>query len=116
MELFQIVDLKPECFEEYRSAHESVPVESELQEVGLHKIRVLHWTPLDNSSPIRLVMTGLWSATMDGETFEQAMERYMSLPGVAQWEAWMDKLKVPLPGCAGPNWQICSELYRTPGS
>ena len=120
MEICQIVDLKSDSFEEYREAHLNVPVESELESVGLRKIRVHFWSPPEpasiHSSPIRLVMTAEWEPTILNETFEEAMERYMTLPGVAEWEAWMDRLKVPLPGCDGPQWKRCQTLYKTPGS
>lgn len=116
MELCQVVDLQPECFEEYRDAHLKVPVEKELESVGLGKIRVYCWGPSGNcNGPIRLVMTAVWTPTIE-ETFEQAMERYMTLPGVADWEAWMDTLKVALPGCDRPQWKRCETLYKTPGT
>jgi hypothetical protein len=116
MELCQIVDLKPECFEEYNSAHQAVPVEAELKEVGLGHIRVHFWKSPDAQAPIRLVMTGLWTPTREGETWEQAMERYMTLNGVKEWEEWMDRLKIPLPGMTGPGWQRASALYKSPGT
>ena len=115
MEVVQIVDLRRECFQEYKEAHTNVPVESALEAVGLGKIRVLYWQGQDESNPIRLVMTAEWRPTRE-ENFEEAMERYISLPGVKEWEEWMDTLKVPLPGTTTPNWQRCSQIYCTPGS
>lgn len=116
MEVVQIVDLKRAALTEYTEAHANVPVEEQLKEVGLGKIRVHFWEGTNESSPIRLVMSGVWNATSVQETFEDAMARYMTLPGVKEWEEWMDTLKVPLPGATKPNWQRCSLIYSTPGS
>ena len=107
-----IVDLKPECFETYKMRHKDVPVESQLFEVGFKKVDISFWNSTDPEVPVRLIMTGLWAATKEGESFESAMERYQSLPGVKEWEEDMDKLKLPLPGCSGTRWQECSSIYN----
>ena len=99
MDIVQIVDLKPGCYEEYVEAHKSVPVEAELEAVGLSNIRVHTWRP-DDKSVCRLVLSATWKATHEGESFEDAMKRYMTMPGVEEWEAWMGSLKARLPGQA----------------
>lgn len=111
MEVCQIVDLKPECYDEYVDAHTRVPVETELKIVGLSNIKVNSWRSPDNST-VRLVMSAKWTPTSEGELFEDAMKRYMSLPGVSEWEEWMDRLKVPLPGCNTPSWMMCDCIYN----
>ena len=113
MDIVQIVDLKPDCYEEYVEAHKSVPVKAELEAVGLSNIRVHTWRP-DDKSVCRLVLSATWKATKEGESFEQAMERYMTLPGVKEWETWMDRLKARLPGQAigePPRWERCECVY-----
>ena len=113
MELVQIVDLLPECYDEYVEAHKNVPVKEELAAVGLSKIRVYSWHS-GNKSVCRLVLSATWEPAQEGETFKEAMKRYMTMPGVAEWEAWMDRLKMRLPGQSldePPLWERCECVY-----
>jgi|MDTB01.3.fsa_nt_gb L-rhamnose mutarotase len=115
MDLVQIVDLQPDCYDEYVEAHRRVPVEAELKAVGLTNIRVHVWRAGDKSA-CRLILSATWTATQEDESFEDAMERYQTMPGVKDWEAWMDRLKAHLPGQIPgrpPKWERCECVYMS---
>lgn len=70
------LDIKPELVAEYKAAHASPRPEvvSALRSVGLRNLSL--WT-----SGVRLFYYAEFVPTRDGETFDEAMARYATMPG-----------------------------------